>query len=200
MDTEMESGMKSRMESGMNSGQEDVLQFWVDEIGPDRWYVDDAGLDGQIRDRFEAFWRRAGDGGCDHWLLTPRGALALVLLLDQFPRNMFRGTADAYRTDRRALCLCKQAIRRGHDKVTPEPERQFFYLPLMHSEILPDQERCVRLIKLGLPKTGDDNIEHARRHREVIRKFGRFPSRNRPLGRHDTEAERNYRASGGYMA
>jgi uncharacterized protein (DUF924 family) len=172
----------------------------VGEVGPARWYAIEARLDVKIRDRFEALWRRAAAGGCDHWLLTPRGALALVIVLDQFPRNMFRGTADAYRTDRRALCVCKQAIRRGHDKVTPEPERQFFYLPLMHSEGLPDQERCVRLIKLGLPQTGGDNIEHARRHREVIRKFGRFPSRNRPLGRHDTEAERNYRASGGYMA
>jgi len=184
----------------MDTEQEDVLRFWLDEIGPERWDVSEAGLDAEIRERFEALWRRAGGGGCDHWLLTPRGALALVILLDQFPRNMFRGTSEAYRTDRRALCAAKQSVRRGHDKVTPEPERLFFYLPLMHSEGLPDQERCVRLIKLGLTTTSAGNIEHARRHREVIRKFGRFPSRNRPLGRQDTEAEREYRASGGYMA
>lgn len=184
----------------MDTEQEDVLRFWMDYVRPARWYATDAGLDAEIKDRFGTLWHRAAEGSCDHWLLTPRGALALVIVLDQFPRNMFRGTADAYSTDRKALCAAKQAIRRGHDKVTPEPVRQFFYVPLMHSEVLPDQERCVRLIKLGMPETGRNNIEHARRHREVIRKFGRFPSRNRPLGRHDTEAELNYRASGGYMA
>ena len=184
----------------MDTEQEDVLRFWVDEVGPSRWYETDDQLDAEIRERFGTLWRRAAGGRCDHWLVTPRGALALVILLDQLPRNMFRGTADAFSTDRKALCVAKQSVRRGHDTVTPEPERQFFYLPLMHSEGLPDQERCVRLIKLGLPTTGQGNIEHARRHREVIRKFGRFPSRNQPLGRHDTEAEREYRASGGYMA
>ena len=184
----------------METGQEDVLRYWVHEVGPERWYDDANGLDAEIQDRFEELWRRAGDGDCDHWLLTPRGALALMIVLDQFPRNMFRGTAAAYRTDSRALRIAKQAIGRGHDKVTPEPERQFFYLPLMHSEGLPDQERCVRLIKLGMPRTGGEQLEYARRHREVIRKFGRFPSRNRPLGRHDTEAELHYRASGGYMS
>ena len=184
----------------METELEEVLRYWLHEIGPDRWYVSDAGIDAEIRDRFEGVWRRAGDGDCEHWLLTARGALALMIVLDQFPRNMFRGTAVAYRTDSRALCAAKHAIRRGHDKVMPEPERQFFYLPLMHSEGLPDQERCVRLIKLAMPETGGDNLEHARQNREVIRKFGRFPSRNQPLGRHDTEAELQYRASGGYMS
>ena len=184
----------------METELEDVLRYWVHEIGPERWYLSETGVDEQIRYRFEGLWRRAGDGDRDHWLLTPRGALALMIVLDQFPRNMFRGLATAYRTDCRALRIAKQAIHRGHDKVTPEPERQFFYLPLMHSEGLTDQERCVRLIKMGLPQTGVENLEHARRHREVIRKFGRFPSRNQPLGRHDTEAELHYRASGGYMS
>jgi uncharacterized protein (DUF924 family) len=184
----------------MDAEIKEVLRYWLDEIGPDRWYTSNAGVDDEIRNRFEALWRRVGDGACDHWLLTPKGALALMIVLDQFPRNMFRGTAAAYRTDSKALCIAKQAIRRGHDKVTPELERQFFYLPLMHSEGLPDQERCVRLIKLELPQTGSINLEHARQHREVIRRFGRFPSRNEPLGRHDTEAELQYRASGGYMS
>jgi len=184
----------------MDTELEDVLRYWLDEVGPDRWYECDAGTDAEIRNRFEALWRRAGDGDCDHWLLTPRGALALMIVLDQFPRNMFRGTATAYYTDGKALSVAKQAIQRGHDKVTPELERQFFYLPLMHSEVLPDQERCVRLIKMALPQTGCHNLEHARRHREVIRKFGRFPSRNGPLGRNDTEAELQYRAKGGYMS
>ena len=184
----------------METGQEDVLRYWVHEVGPERWYDDANGLDAEIQDRFEELWRRAGDGDCDHWLLTPRGALALMIVLDQFPRNMFRGLAAAYRTDCRALRIAKQAIRRGHDKATAEPERQFFYLPLMHSEGLPDQERCVRLIKLGMPRTGVENLEHARRHRAVIREFGRLPSRNGPLGRHDTEAEMHYRANDGYLS
>jgi uncharacterized protein (DUF924 family) len=180
--------------------QEKILRFWLDEVGPERWYKTDAALDETVTQRFEALWRQAGDGACDCWVLTPRGALALLILLDQFPRNMFHGTAAAYGSDKRALRIAKHAIRLGHDKVTPEPERQFFYLPLMHSEALMDQERCVRLIKMALPATGGENLEHARRHRDVIRRFGRFPSRNYPLGRRDTDAERHYRAGGGYMA
>ena len=184
----------------METEAEAVLRFWLEEAGPERWYKPTPELDARIRSRFEALWRRAGDGELDRWVLTPGRALALVILLDQFPRNMFRGTAAAYGTDQRGLRIAKQAIARGHDKATPEPQRQFFYLPLMHSEGLPDQERCVRLIKLGMPDTGAPNLEHARRHREVIRRFGRFPGRNRPLGRRDTEAEVNYRKAGGYMA
>lgn len=184
----------------MNPEQTVVLRFWLEEIGPERWYRSDDGIDGLIRQRFETLWNRATSGDCDDWLLTPQGALALMVVLDQFPRNMFRGTAAAFRSDCRALKAAKLAIKRGHDKATPEPERQFFYLPLMHSEGLPDQERCVRLIAMAMPKTGRDNLEHARRHREVIRRFGRFPSRNAPLGRRDTEAERAYRAADGYMA
>jgi len=184
----------------MTNEQEEVLQFWLQDVGPQRWYKLDTAIDNEIRRRFEDLWRRAGDGDCDDWLLTARGSLALMIVLDQFPRNMFRGTAASFGTDARALDFAKRAIRRGHDKVTPEPERQFFYLPLMHSEGLQDQDRCVRLIKLGLPETGAPNLAHAQKHREVIRKFGRFPSRNLPLGRHDTEAEREYRAGGGYMS
>ena len=113
---------------------------------------------------------------------------------------MFRGEADAFHSDPYALGLAKRAIARRFDRKTPEPQRQFFYLPLMHSEKLSDQERCVRMIMLGLPETGAENVEHACKHREVIRKFGRFPSRNAALGRSDTDAERAYRAEGGYMA
>lgn len=191
----------------MQADAEEVLRFWLDEVGPKRWYevgpkrwykVDD-GLDHAVRARFEALWQAAAEGRLDHWLASPRGALALVIVLDQFPRNMFRGTAEAYRTDRRALRAANEALRRRFDRWTPEPERQFFYLPLMHAEDLPDQERSVRLIKLRLPETGAENLESARRHREVIRRFGRFPSRNPALGRRDTEAERRYRESGGYM-
>jgi len=184
----------------MTFEQEEVLRFWLDEVGPDRWFASDEALDAEIRRRFEGLWRRAGEGGCDDWMLTPRGALALMIVLDQFPRNMFRGTAAAYSTDIRARSAAKRAIAVGHDKAMPERERHLFYLPLMHSEGLPDQERCVRLIKMSMPAIGSPRLEHARKHRAVIRRFGRFPSRNRPLGRTDSEAERAYRNAGGYMA
>lgn len=184
----------------MRPEAEEVLRFWLDEVGPERWYQPDPELDARIRERFEGLWRRAAEGRLEQWLSEARSALALVIVLDQFPRNMFRGTAEAYRSDRRALRAANEALRRRFDKAIPEPERQFFYLPLMHAEDLPFQERCVRLIMLGLPETGAEQLDHARRHREVIRRFGRFPSRNLALGRRDTEAERRYRESGGYMA
>lgn len=177
-----------------------VLSFWLEEVGPEGWYKSDPTTDAACTERFAALWERAAAGGCDDWLASPEGALALVILLDQFPRNMFRGTARAFASDRRAHAVALRAIDLGLDKRIAEPARQFFYLPLMHSEALPDQERCVRLIRLKLPETGRDNLDHAVRHRDVIRRFGRFPSRNAPLGRRDTEAERAYREAGGYMA
>ena len=177
-----------------------ILDFWLSEVGPSEWYDSSDALDARIRAEFLDLWHRAMAGELEGWMTMPEGALALLILTDQFPRNMFRGEATAYRSDPYALALAKRAIARGHDKKTPEPQRQFFYLPLMHSEKLADQERCVRMIMLGLPETGARPIAHARRHREVIRKFGRFPGRNAALGRADTLAERAYRAAGGYMA
>ena len=188
------------MGSGSGEEAESVLRFWLDEVGPKGWYQRSDEVDAQTAARFRALWERATEGALDDWMLTPRGALALLILLDQFPRNMFRGSAKAFSADDHACALAKLAIERGHDRAVPEPERQFFYLPLMHSEALADQERSVRLIKLRLPETGADNLDHAVKHRDVIRRFGRFPSRNRALGRHDTEAERRYRETGGYMS
>ncbi|MEM9139169.1 MAG: DUF924 family protein, partial [Pseudomonadota bacterium] len=111
-----------------------------------------------------------------------------------------RGSGEAFASDRHALRLAKLAIGRGHDMRVKEPERQFFYIPLMHSEMLADQERALRLILMNMPKTGAINVEHGIKHRDVIRRFGRFPSRNAALGRTDTEAELAYRAEGGYMS
>ncbi len=177
----------------------EVLRFWLDEVGPEGWYKPAPDLDERIRARFGELWAGAAEGRLGHWRAAPRGALALAILLDQFPRNMFRGTAGAYTTDLRALGVADLAIRRGFDREVPEPGRQFFYLPFMHSESLAHQDRCVRLVLMRLPASGAENLDHARRHRAVIRRFGRFPSRNRALGRRDTEAERRYREGGGYM-
>jgi uncharacterized protein (DUF924 family) len=178
--------------------RDEILDFWLTEVGPSRWYAADPALDAAIAERFGAAVEAARDGAFDAWMLKPRGALALMILLDQFPRNMHRGAREAFRADAQAVALAKRALNLGHDRKTPEPERQFFYLPLMHSECLTDQDRCVRLIMTRMPQTGGENLPHAVAHREVIRRFGRFPFRNEALGRHSTEEERAWLAGGGY--
>lgn len=179
---------------------EEVLSFWLDEVGEAGWYNPPDTLDQQIRDRFSDAWQRARDGSNSLWLTYPSGTLAYIILLDQLPRNMFRGQGQAFATDRAACAAAKAAINRKWDLRIDEPARQFFYLPLMHSENLCDQERCVRLMCERMPSGGADNLLHARAHREVIRQFGRFPYRNEALGRPSTAVEREYVARGGYGA
>jgi uncharacterized protein (DUF924 family) len=140
----------------------------------------------------------AAAGGFADWRATPSGTLALLILLDQFPRNMFRGSARAFASDARALEVAKYALDRDLDAGVAGDPRQFFYLPLMHSEILADQERSVRRFLLGLPS--EHNLRHARAHRLVIRRFGRFPYRNAALGRRSTPAETAFLEAGGYAA
>lgn len=175
-----------------------VLDYWLGEVGPDGWYAGGEALDGEIRDRFGDLWQAAADGGLDHWVDGPAGALAYLVLTDQFPRNMWRGSGRAFATDAAARDAARRAIAEGWDMAAPEPERQFFYLPLMHSENLCDQDRAVRLIAERMPKTGASNLLHARAHREVIRQFGRFPFRNAALARRTTGAEREFVDGGGY--
>jgi len=180
------------------TGSNEILEFWLDELSPADWYKEDAALDAKIRQRFEATWTRAAQGALAQWLTYPSGALAYIILTDQFPRNMFRGEARAFSTDRAALAAAKCAIDKGWDLKIDEPARQFFYLPLMHSENLCDQERCVRLMLERMPETGAANLLHARAHREVIRQFGRFPYRNTALARATTAQEAEYVAAGSY--
>lgn len=182
----------------MDAEAEDVIAFWIDEVGPDGWYATDEALDARVRERFGATLERAGRGELDAWRATPRGCLAYLILLDQFPRNMFRGDARSFATDARALAAAKQAIARGHDRRVEGPARQFFYLPLMHSETLEDQERALRLLLLAFGR--NENLRHARAHRAVIRRFGRFPYRNAALGRRTTPAEAAWMEAGGYQA
>ncbi|MEM7188181.1 MAG: DUF924 family protein [Pseudomonadota bacterium] len=184
----------------MASEIERVLSFWIDEVGPDGWYEVSPELDARITKEFGELWQRAIAGELTRWTYCAKGSLALLILLDQFSRNIHRGTGEAFAADRVACRIAKQAIGQGHDKMIAEPQRQFFYLPLMHSEVLADQEACVRQIMLKMPKDGAENLPHAVNHREVIRKFGRFPSRNAALGREDSDAELAYRADGGYMS
>lgn len=177
---------------------EDVLSYWLDEVGPEGWYKGGTALDNDVLSRFGDVWQGAMDGRYALWLTYPSGALAYIILMDQFPRNMFRDTPQSFGSDRYALAASKQAISRGWDLRIDEPARQFFYMPLMHSENLTDQDRCIRLMKERMLQTDDDNLLHARAHREVIRKFGRFPTRNAALSRHPTALERDYVANGGY--
>lgn len=176
----------------------DILSFWRDEVGPDGWYRGDAALDQQIRDRFADVWNESRDGSFGLWLTDPAGCLAYVLLTDQFPRNMFRDTAKAFATDASARAAAYGAIEKDWDLELPEPERSFFYLPMMHSEDLADQERGIALIAERLPTTGAGTLEHAKVHCEIIREFGRFPYRNNALGREMIAAEQDFLDAGGY--
>ena len=182
------------------AGPEDVLSFWLDEVGPDGWYNGSDALDAEIRTRFEETWQRAREGALSLWMTYPSGTLAYLILTDQFSRNMFRGTAKAFELDQAALALSKIAVERGWDMRIDEPARQFFYMPMMHSECISDQERCIRMFMTRMPETGANNLMHAQAHRDVIRKFGRFPFRNEALSRRSLEAEVAFLENGGYGA
>ncbi|WP_172295930.1 DUF924 family protein [Pseudoruegeria sp. HB172150] len=177
---------------------EDILAYWLDEVGPEGWYRGGEELDAEIRERFEADWHNAMEGSYAMWLTYPSGSLAYIILTDQFPRNMFRDTKQSFASDSVALAAAKLSINHGFDMKIDEPARQFFYMPLMHSECLTDQDRCVRLMKTRMPETGENNLLHAQAHREVIRKFGRFPTRNAALERAYCGAEAAYVDEGGY--
>ncbi len=179
------------------STPEEVLAFWLDEVGPEGWYKSDASVDEAVRDRFADTWDQAAEGGLSLWLTYPSGTLAYIILTDQFPRNMWRGRARSFALDAAALATAKTAISKGWDVRVDPPVRQFFYLPLMHSENLCDQDRCVRLFHTRMPQA-TDNLLHARAHREVIRRFGRFPHRNEALDRESAPEESAFLADGGY--
>jgi uncharacterized protein (DUF924 family) len=178
---------------------DEIINFWVNEVGPERWYATDPALDAQIKARYGALWENALAGRLNSWASCAKGALAFLIVTDQFPRNMFRGDdGRAFATDALARLVAARACHLGFDRMIPEPQRQFFYLPLMHSESQMDQDRSVRMFLLRMPETGANNLLHARAHRAVIRQFGRFPYRNAALGRASTEAERAWMAQGGY--
>jgi uncharacterized protein (DUF924 family) len=171
----------------------EVVAFWED-AGPRLWFAKDDAFDKRFRERFLQLHEQAARGSLDRWLATPDGALALLILLDQFPRNAFRGTPRMYATDAAARALAAAAIAAGHDRVVAVELQKFFYLPFGHSEDLSDQERGVQLCgRLGQPDSG--MAEH---HRDIVRRFGRFPHRNAILGRPSTKEETEYLANGGY--
>ncbi|MGH1330518.1 MAG: DUF924 family protein [Paracoccaceae bacterium] len=179
---------------------QEILSFWLDEVGQKGWYEVSDALDARIRERFLPLWEEAVEGAFALWLTYPTGSLAYIILLDQFSRNMFRGAGKAFCTDKLALAAAKAAIQKGWDLRIDEPARQFFYLPLMHSENLSDQDRCVRLIAERMPIGREGTLIHAQAHREVIREFGRFPTRNQALERVSSAEEAAYVSGGGYGA
>jgi uncharacterized protein (DUF924 family) len=171
----------------------DVLAFWR-EAGPDRWYTCDPDFDASIRERFLGLWQEAKAGRLSSWEDSDDGALALIILLDQFPRNMFRGDAEAFSSDALAREVATRALGRGVDKRIAPPLLQFLYLPFMHSEELADQIRCVILFQAG---DDPENLRYAEEHADIIRRFGRFPHRNDALGRSTTPEEQAFLDAGG---
>ena len=175
-------------------GPDDVLTFWR-SAGDERWYKRDDAFDARVRERFLSFWPKAVAGELSSWETTDDGALALVILLDQFPRNMFRGDAKAFSSDAQALEVAHRALARGANKRIEAPLLQFLYLPFMHSEDLADQSRCVDLFRT----TADtENLRYAEEHADIVRRFGRFPHRNRVLGRTTTPEEQAFLDGGGF--
>lgn len=192
----------------MTLAAEHVLDYWFGSIGADGFCVEDRSrlwfrggpaTDATIGERFGELIEQGLAGVLDDWAATPRGRLALILLLDQFPRNVYRGNAAAFSGDARALRLTCDGLAAGHDHKLSPTERCFFYLPLEHAEDPAAQERCVALLRAlqqSLPEALRPRLksalDHAIKHRDIIARFGRFPHRNAALGRTSTAAELQY--------
>ncbi len=174
-----------------------LIDFWFGQPGsPERfrehprWFGADPSFDAEIRARFLSLQQRAAAGGCADWTREAEACLALILLLDQLPRNLYRGTAAAFATDGMARAAAREALNRGFDRSLPATWRQFIYLPFEHSEELADQEHCLALFAvLARDPAQAKKLDYAKRHHEIIVRFGRFPHRNRTLGRASTAAE-----------
>lgn len=182
----------------MNASPADVVGFWR-QAGPKKWFAKDPAFDAVCRARFEPLHHAAARRELDDWSRTPEGSLALLILLDQMPRNLFRGSAHAYATDPLARTFAERSIAAGHDRRTDNALRVFFYLPLEHSERLEDLDRCERLVVGWIGEGGDPEfLKWVRVHRDVVARFGRYPHRNAALGRETTAAEQAFMDAGGF--
>jgi uncharacterized protein (DUF924 family) len=183
----------------MTAQMSDILAFWFEGdpcVRRDAWFGREAEFDAACG-RFTADIRAARAGDYDHWASTPKGALALIVLMDQLSRNVFRGTAEAFAADAHALQIARDTVRCGFDAALTANERMFVYLPFEHAETIEDQNESVRLFETLRDALGESTIDYAHRHRDVIRTFGRFPHRNATLGRTSTPAEEDYLAQPG---
>jgi len=172
----------------------DVMNFWAG-IGKKGWWRSNAAIDAEIHAKFGKIHQAACEGRLDYWAEDANGALALIIVLDQFSRNMFRGDAKSFSQDEKALQISCMSVDKGYDKACRQDLRIFFYLPFEHSESIVDQERSV-LLQYHLNEA--DAMGAALEHRDIIRRFGRFPHRNKVLGRHTTPAEQAYLDEGGF--
>ncbi len=172
----------------------DILAFWR-EAGSERWYKRDEAFDAAVRSRYLALWHTAKAGQLSSWEATDDGALALTIVLDQFPRNMFRDDSQTYASDALALAVASRAIARGADKRIDATLLEFLYMPFMHSEHLPDQLRCVELFRSA---GNTENLKYAEDHAGIVARFGRFPHRNRMLERTTTPEEQAFLDGGGF--
>ena len=170
----------------------ELIAFWR-EAGPKLWFAVDAAFDGRFHERFLLTHEAAARGELESWLETAESALALVLLLDQFPRHAFRGSPRMYGTDHAAKGIAEAAIAAGHDRALSRDLQQFFYLPFSHSEHMADQQRAVDLCR----HLGGEVLAHAEQQRDIVWRFGHFPQRNHLLGRRSTAAEEDYVAEAG---
>jgi uncharacterized protein (DUF924 family) len=171
--------------------RQEIVHFWFEETEPRLWFQRSDEFDSIIKDRFAMTYNMAKDGLCNGWNVDADGCLALCLLLDQFPRRMFRGTAAEFETDERALLIAKQAISKGFDQLLTPEKRFFLYIPFEHSERLSDQKKNLELFK----SMQDENpVAHfvAQQRYAVIEKYGRYPERNAALGRENTPEEKAY--------
>lgn len=167
----------------------DILDFWYSPRISKQWFSSTPQLDAEIRERFEDTWRLAGNGQLDSWRETADGCLALVIVLDQFPLNMYRGEARSFATEAGAIAVARQAISSGLDNEISVDRLAFLYMPFMHSEDMEDQDYSVALFEAaGLA----DNTRFARHHRDLVKRFGRFPHRNAILGRSSSTDELEY--------
>lgn len=185
-----------------------VLRFWFGNAERDadvfreaagRWFKKDEAFDAEIRRQFGDLHAKAAAGKLGEWAESPRGRLALIIVLDQFSRNLYRNDPRAFSCDDRALGLAREGIEAGDDTQLRVVERSFFYMPFMHSENLQDQERCIELFENLLSEAPEDcrasiqnNVKYARAHRDIVARFGRFPHRNAALGRQSTAEETEF--------
>ncbi len=173
---------------------EDIVTFWMD-AGPKRWFTKDAAFDGELAERFGAAVKDAREGVYDGWSATTEGTLGLIILLDQVPRNIYRGSPLSFAGDARALALARDSIARGDHLKLPPDQAQWLIMPLEHSENTDDQRRCVALFQ---SLENSEMVKWAKLHLDIIEKFGRFPHRNAVLGRTSTDAEAAFLKAGGF--